>query len=63
MGPKWLGDELAWPKQPVITETKEASVETAQQKEEKLIFEQDHHNERKEQSHFSASISAGGCYE
>ena len=48
MGPRWLGDELAWPKQPEITETKEASVETVQQKEEKLIFEQDHHNERKE---------------
>ena len=48
MGPRWLGDELAWTKQPEITETKEASVETVQQKEEKLIFEQDHHNERKE---------------
>ena len=48
MGPRWLGDELAWTKQPEITETKEASVETVQQKEEKLIFEQDHHNERNE---------------
>ena len=47
-GPTWLGDESALPKQPEITETKEASVETVQQKEEKLIFEQDHHNERME---------------